>query len=217
MNGRGAGAARAVALRGSALRAARLRVTELDRRIVHHACMQALRFLFSPHGRLSPQSFAFAAVAVYAAGVASQWLTVPEVIARGGLWPFVAVQALLIWIWFALHAKRLRDAGRAVGLAAGVSLLYALSVVLLIIVAASFFNTLAGEVTDANTASALGLLLLVSIIAILLGSPHYDFAWLVVTVLTLLAFVPVIVAVMVTLWAATRPSGERRRLDHDPI
>jgi len=170
--------------------------------------MQALRFLFSPHGRLSPQPFAFAVVAVYAAGIASQWLTTPEVIARAGLWPFTIAQAVLIWVWFALHAKRLRDAGRAVGLAAGVSLLYALSVALLIIVAASFFNTLAGEVTDANTASALGLLLLVSIIAILLGSPHYDFAWLLVMVLTLLAFVPVIVAVIFTVWAVTRPSRE---------
>jgi len=180
----------------------------VPRRIVHHACMQALRFLFSPRGRLSPQPFAFAVVAVYAAGVASQWLTTPEVIARAGLWPFTIAQAVLIWVWFALHAKRLRDAGRAVGLAAGVSLLYALSVVLLMIVAASFYNTLAGEVTDANTASALGLILLVSIIAILLGSPHYDVGWLMVTSLTLLALVPVIVAVVFTVWAATQPSRE---------
>jgi uncharacterized membrane protein YhaH (DUF805 family) len=169
--------------------------------------MQPLRFLFSPSGRLSPQAFVLAAVAVYLAGAASHLLTLPEVIARTGLWPFVAAQALLIWIWFTLHAKRLRDAGRAVGLAAGVSLLYSLSVMLLIIVAASFYNALAGEVPDANTASALGLILLVSIVAILLGSPHYDLAWLMVAILLLIAFVPVIVAVVVSLWAAIRPSG----------
>ena len=127
---------------------------------------------------------------------------------RAGLWPFTIAQAVLIWVWFTLHAKRLRDAGRAVGPAAGVSLLYALSVVLLLIVAASFYNTLAGEVTDANTASALGLILLVSIIAILLGSPHYDVGWLMVTILTLLALVPVILAVVFTVWAATQPSRE---------
>jgi hypothetical protein len=75
-------------------------------------------------------------------------------------------------------------------------------------VAASFYNTLAGEVTDANTASALGLILLVSIIAILLGSPHYDVGWLMVTILTLLALVPVILAVVFTVWAATQPSRE---------
>jgi hypothetical protein len=41
----------------------------------------------------------------------------------------------------------------------------------------------------------------------LLGSPHYDLAWLMVAILLLIAFVPVIVAVVVSLWAATRPSG----------
>ena len=76
---------------------------------------------------------------------AAQWLTVPDVIARGGLWPFVIVQALLIWVWFALHAKRLRDAGRTIGLAVGVSLLYTLSVVLLLIVAAAFFTASASR------------------------------------------------------------------------
>jgi hypothetical protein len=114
---------------------------------------------------------------------------------------------LLVWIWFALHAKRLRDAGRGVGLAAGVGLLYVLSIVLLVIVAAAFFNTAAADAADANTASALGLILLVAVVAALAGSAHYDVAWLLVTALTLMAFVPVIVALLFTLWAATRPSS----------
>jgi site-specific recombinase len=53
---------------------------------------------------------------------------------------------------------------------------------------------------------------LVSIVAILLGSPHYDLAWLMVAILLLIAFVPVIVAIVVSLWAATRP----RRLSVAP-
>lgn len=172
--------------------------------------MRALRLLFSPSGRLSPQTFVIGVVLVYLAGIASQVLTLLEVMARSGPWAFAVGQALLIWIWFVLHAKRLRDAGSGIGLAAGASLLYALAVVLLLIVAASFYSPLAGQVPDANTASALGLLLLVSIVAILVGSPHYDLAWLVVVILVVIAFVPVIVAVAVTLWAATRPSGEGR-------
>jgi hypothetical protein len=167
--------------------------------------MQALRLLFSPAGRLPPHTFVVCAVLVYLAGAASHLLTMPDVIARAGLWLFVAVQALLIWVWFALHAKRLRDSGRNIGLAAGVSVLYALSIALLIIIAASFYNTLAGQVPDASTASALGLILLLSIVAILLGSPHYDLAWLMVAVLLLIALVPIVLAVAVTLWAAARP------------
>jgi uncharacterized membrane protein YhaH (DUF805 family) len=170
--------------------------------------MQPLRLLFSPSGRLQPRAFAVAAIAVYGAGLASQLLTTPDVIARGGLWAFAAAQALLIWVWFSLHAKRLHDAGRPIGLAAGASLLYALAVVLLLIVAAAFLNTSALDATDANTTSALGLLLLLLVVATLLGSPHYDFAWLIVTLLTVMAFVPVVVVLAVTLWAGTRPSAK---------
>lgn len=172
--------------------------------------MQTLRFLFSPSGRLSPQSFVIAVVFVYLAGAASHLLTAPEVIIRAGLWPFVAAQASLIWIWFALHAKRLRDGGRPISLATGASVLYALSVALLIILAVSFYSPLAGQAPDANAASALGLILLLFIVAQLLGS-HYDLASLMVAILLLLAFLPLILAVIVTLWAATRPrvDGDR--------
>jgi len=169
--------------------------------------MQALRTIFFPSGRLSPQLFVVLVVLVYLAGIASHALTVPDVIARAWLWPFIAAQALLIWIWYALHAKRLHDAGRAAGLAAAAAILYTLAVALMIIVAASFYGALSAQAPDANTASALGLILLVSVIAILLGAPHYDAAWLMVTVLLLLAFVPIILAVAVTLWAATEPSA----------
>ena len=170
--------------------------------------MQALRFLFSPSGRLSPQPFIMAAVAVYAAGVASQFLTSPNIILRLGLWPFAAAQAALIWIWFSLHAKRLHDAGRATGLAVGASLLYTLAIVLLLIIAVAFFNTSTIAASDANTSSALGLLLVLSIVAILLGSPNYDFSWLIVVILVVMALLPVIVVLAVTLWAGTRPSAE---------
>jgi uncharacterized membrane protein YhaH (DUF805 family) len=166
--------------------------------------MQALRFIFFPSGRLSPEPFIIAAGAAYVLGVASQWLTVPAVIDRAGLWPFVVGQVLLIWVWYALHAKRLHDGGRRAGAAAGVAVLYALSVVLLIVVAASFFNT--GEATDLNSASALGLILFVLVVSVLLGSPHYDLAWAVVAILTAVALVPVIVAVIFTLWAARLPT-----------
>ncbi len=167
--------------------------------------MQKLRLIFSSSGRLPQQTFVLLAALVYLAGAASHLLTAPDVIGRAGLWPFIAAQALLIWIWFSLHAKRLRDSGRGVGLAAGVSILYALSVALLIIIVVSFYHPLAGEAPDGNTASALGLILLLAVVAVLLGAPHYDLAWLTVAILVLIALLPIVLAVAVTLWAASRP------------
>jgi uncharacterized membrane protein YhaH (DUF805 family) len=168
--------------------------------------MHALRFLSSPDGRLPPQPFIFGAAAVYLLGAASHLLTVPDVIARTGLWPFIAAQVLLIWVWFTLHARRLHDAGRSDGLAIGVALLYALSILLLLIVADSFFNTSDGPMMNANATGALGLILILYIISALAGSSQYDLAWVVVAILTLMAFLPIIAALSLTVWSATRPS-----------
>ncbi len=171
--------------------------------------METLRLIFSPSGRLAQRPFVVAAIIVYLAGIASHLLTGSSVVSHAGLWPFLLVQVLLIWIWFAVHAKRLHDAGRTAGLAAGVAVLYALSIALLVIVVVSFYHPLAGQLPfeDANSAAAVGLILLLSVIAILLGAPHYDLAWLMVAVLLLIALVPVVLAFAVTVWAAMRPSA----------
>ena len=139
------------------------------------AGIQGLGLLFSPAGRLGPRAFIIAVVLLYLAAAASQALTLRDVIKSAGLWPFLAAQIVLVWIWYALHAKRLRDAGKPIGLAVAASLLYVLSVALLVIIAGAFYGALAGQGTDPNTASALGLILFVSIIAMLSGSPHDSF------------------------------------------
>jgi uncharacterized membrane protein YhaH (DUF805 family) len=168
--------------------------------------MQALRFLFSPAGRLEPHTFVFAAIVVYALGVAAQWLTMPDILLRAGIWPFAVAQALLIWVWYVLHARRLHDAGRPVDLAAGAALLYGLSIVLLLIVTIGSFKPYAGAV-DPNATAALNIILFIMVVSALTQSASHDVGALIVTVLMVFALLPVIVAVAVTLWAATRPSG----------
>ena len=168
--------------------------------------MQTLRSLFSPAGRLEPRAFIIAAVIVYALGVAAQWLTMSDVLLRAGFWPFAAAQALLIWVWFTLHARRLRDAGQPVDLAAGAALLYGLSIVLLLIVAIGYFKPYAGTI-DPNATAALNIILFVMVISALTQSAGSDVGTLIVTVFMVLALLPLIVVVAVTLWAATRPSA----------
>jgi hypothetical protein len=167
--------------------------------------MLALRFLFSPAGRLAPRAFVFAAIVVYALGLAAQWLTMPDILLRAGIWPFAVAQALLVWVWYVLHARRLRDAGRPVDIAAGAALLYGLSIVLLLIVTIGYFKPYAGAV-DPNATAALNIILFIMVISALTQSASHDVGALIVTVLMVLALLPVIVAVAVTLWAATRPS-----------
>lgn len=172
--------------------------------------MQTLRLLFSPTGRLPQPTFIGSMVLVYLAAAASQALTMPGVIKASGLWPFLAAQIVLVWIWYALHAKRLRDAGKPVGLAIATSLLYVLSVALLVILAGAFYGASALQGTDANATSALELILFVSIITVLSGQPPDSLAWLMVAILVAIAYLPIVLAVVTTAWAATRPTTERR-------
>jgi uncharacterized membrane protein YhaH (DUF805 family) len=166
----------------------------------------SLRSFLSASGRLSPQSFLVAIVVVYVVAVASQALTLRDVTKAAGLWPFVIAQLALIWIWYVLHAQRLRDAGKSVGLAVAVSLLYVLSVALLVIVAGAFYGALAGETAiDPNATGALNLILFVSVVAMLSGMPHDSLAWLIVAALLLIAYAPIVLALVTTVWAATRP------------
>ena len=104
--------------------------------------------------------------------------------------------------------QSLRDAGVDTGLAVGVALLYALSVVLLVIVEASFAGAISGQTGDAKAASGLELILLVSVIALLLSSAHYDATSAVVALLLAVEFIPIVLALGTTAWAASRPSRE---------
>src|SRR2546421_12922651 len=81
--------------------------------------MAPLALFFSAKGRLAPKAFVIGAIAVYAVSCLSQVLASGPLTARAGLWPFAIVQAVLTWSWFAIHAKRLRDAGRGIGSAPG--------------------------------------------------------------------------------------------------
>ena len=71
------------------------------------------------------------------------------------VWPSV-----LTWIWFVLHANRLHDAERSGGIAAGVAILYALSIVLLLILVLGFHDH---PMSDPSAGGALNLLLLLAV------------------------------------------------------
>src|SRR4029077_1740534 len=90
--------------------------------------MEPLALLFSARGRLAPRAFAAGAAVVYGTALLSFLLISPPVMLRVGLAPFALVQAIAIWCWFCLHAKRLRDADRRIGVAVAIVVLYALAV-----------------------------------------------------------------------------------------
>ena len=76
-----------------------------------------------------------------------------------------------------------------------------------LLLATNFFaGSESGSLGNASATSALELVLLLYIVMTLAGPTQYDLTWIVVVILTFFAFVPVLVALVFTLWAATRTS-----------
>jgi uncharacterized membrane protein YhaH (DUF805 family) len=159
--------------------------------------------LLSPSGRLGRGAFIGVAALFYLAALAAHMLTAPAFLARLGLWPFLLSQALLTWLWFVLHAKRLHDAGREAASAAGTALLYLLGLVLLLLLGAFFLAEI-----EVIPGTLLGMPLLLSIAAAMFPIEPNPIG-MAFGALLLAAFVALLVPLGFSAWAAALPAGMR--------
>jgi uncharacterized membrane protein YhaH (DUF805 family) len=166
-------------------------------------------FFFSPLGRLRARPFAIGVIIVYAVSFCSQAL-----LAAPGQWGVVSfglAQMIVSWAWFALHAKRLRDAGDSVAFALAFAILYALAMVLLLL----FIGVVAGSAgsasrNDFGAGSVVSLVAVILVIANFAGDASLGaFYWFMLTFLVLI-LIPVVLAMVVSVWAATRPTMEEK-------
>jgi hypothetical protein len=158
--------------------------------------MESLALWFSASGRMAPKPFARAILGVYAAALLSLLLMSAPVMSWAGLIPFALLQALAAWAWFCLNAKRLRDAGRDVGAAAAIALLYALAIVLFLLMVALLMPLGgAGRTPDAGWS---GLL------AMARGESDLGLFVYVGAGLSALVLVPMLIAIAFSIWAGTR-------------
>jgi uncharacterized membrane protein YhaH (DUF805 family) len=166
--------------------------------------MNPVALVFSCSGRLAPRLFALVVTVVYLLGFASQVLLAEPTLARAGAWPFALVQPVLLWIWFALHAKRLRDSGRGTGAALGIAIVNALSVLLLLMVVILFLTPPPAEDT---TGSVLGTwVAIIFLVSILTGAPALGFLGLILLAAAIVVLIPILLAIGFSFWAGTRPS-----------
>ncbi len=146
------------------------------------------------------------AILVYVLSFLSQILMSPPVTARFGMYPFPVVQAAVIWAWYALHVRRLRDADRPTGLTLAIAVLYALAMVLLMLLVDPIIGpdaTAVGiNVPRANFADLWVFLLLFAAFSAQGGLGFFYFLALSILALIL---TPVIIAIGFSIWVATRP------------
>jgi hypothetical protein len=102
--------------------------------------------LFSPRGTLKPQVFAIIVAAIYLINIIAGSVLDGQFIKRVGPWPYLALQAILTWIWFTAHAKRLRDAGRGYVVAAVLAFIYIGTIVLMLNLVATSTANISGAV-----------------------------------------------------------------------
>ncbi len=158
--------------------------------------MHLFQLFFSPRGSLGAGCFAGAAIVTYALSLAANLLTGPVMLASMGLWPFVLAQVALIWVWYALHAKRLRDAGRGIGPVQGAAVIYALALMLLVLVGAFFLD--GGAAAGSSTPASLQVLCELFYRA---GASLDPFV-----ILALIACLSLLTAPVFSIWAAMQPA-----------
>lgn len=162
--------------------------------------------LLSPSGRLARQPFAIAVIAVYFLGLASQGLLIKPVIDLAAFFPFILLHGVLLWVWFVIHAKRLRDAGRGIGTAIGIAIVNVLSMLFLLMVISFLASPTAGPGSE-TAGSVLGTwVVLIFLIEIISGAPHLGWLARILLVIVGIAMIPVLLAVGFSIWVSTRPS-----------
>jgi uncharacterized membrane protein YhaH (DUF805 family) len=160
--------------------------------------MESFAQFFSPFGRTARNAFAQGAVLVYVLIVASYLLASQPVVARSGVAPFGLVQATLTYAWYALHARRLRDAGYGTAWALVVTILYCLGVALFLLVDQVI------SVMEPKPGIIFFIVLFVLFLYAVLGGYHTPL----LTVAFGLLFVivaPLLITISFSIWAGTRP------------
>src|SRR5262245_13986296 len=160
--------------------------------------MDSFAQFFSPFGRIARNPFAMGAVLVYVLIVASYLLVSNPVVTRWGVAPFALVQVALTYAWYALHARRLCDAGYGTGWAVVIAILYCLGVALFLLVDQVV------SVMEPKPGSTFFLLLIVLFIAAVFGGYHTPLVGVALGLLFVIV-TPLLIALGFSTWAGTRP------------
>jgi uncharacterized membrane protein YhaH (DUF805 family) len=162
--------------------------------------------LLSRDGRLARGPFSLAVIAVYLASFASQILLSAPVTAQVSVVPFVLVQVGLIWLWIVLHTRRLRDAGRPTGIVIGIAMIYVLEVVLLVLLIWLILASTAPAGGAGSDATIFQLFVVLYLLGMMTGDPNLGALQIWMIGFAALMLLPVVIAVVFSLWAATRTS-----------
>lgn len=161
----------------------------------------------TPSGDLEQGPYTRALIGLLIGAVLSNMLSAPAITRTFGLWPFVVTQLVLLWFWFALTAKRLRNAERSVLSVTAVALISLIAIALLTVIlmlqAVDTEPTVAGPWLPASIG---GLIYPFVFLLNLVTGPSANPQDATIAVLSFFTVAPVILLIWYSAWAALQPS-----------
>ncbi len=160
-----------------------------------------------PSGDIEQRPYARALIALLIGALLSNMLSAPAVTASFGIWPFVVTQFALLWFWFALTARRLRNAERSVLGVTAVALIAVIAVVLLAVVLALQSSDLEAGTAAPWIPASIGTLIYPFVFLFnLITGPSANAQDLTIAVLATFTVAPLLLMTWYSAWAALQPS-----------
>lgn len=160
-----------------------------------------------PSGDLDQGPYTRALAGLLIGAILSNMLSAPAVTATFGIWPFVVTQFALLWFWFALTAKRLRNAERSVLGVTAVAIIALIAVVLLAVMLALQASDLDAGSAARWIPASVGTLIypFVFVLNLVTGlsANAQDFT---IAVLATFTVAPLLLMIWYSAWAALQPS-----------
>jgi uncharacterized membrane protein YhaH (DUF805 family) len=160
-----------------------------------------------PTGDIDQGPYARALIGLAIGAVLSNMLSATAISDTFGLWPFAVTQLALLWLWFALTARRLNNAERSVLGVTAVSLIAAIAVVLLtIMLLLQFTDPDAGAAAPWVPASIGTLIYPFVFVFNRVTGPPAAAQDLTVAILAAFTVAPLLLMIWYSIWAALQPS-----------
>lgn len=160
-----------------------------------------------PSGDLEQGPYTRALIGLLIGAILSNMLSAPAVTASFGIWPFVVTQLALLWFWFTLTAKRLRNAERSVLGVTAVALIALIAIallsVMLVLQATDPEPTVAGPWLPVS----IGILIYPFVFLFNLATgPSANPQDATIAVLAAFTVAPLLLMIWYSAWAAMQPS-----------
>jgi uncharacterized membrane protein YhaH (DUF805 family) len=160
-----------------------------------------------PSGDIEQGPYARALFGLVIGAVLSNMLSAPVVTATFGFWPFVVTQLALLWFWFALTAKRLRNAERSVLGVTAVALIALIAIVLLAVMLVLQYSDPGATVAGPYLPASLGILIYPFVFLFNLATgPSANPQDATIAVLSAFTVAPLLLMTWYSAWAALQPS-----------